>query len=314
VQLHLLTAAIGVGDRRIRLLLDAQGQVLGPRAYDPRRLLAAAGGSVGLLALATTLHMALRPASADLVPVTQLAAASAWASAPAAALSRDGHGYAAASAPQGSAARPNPPDPAMAAAPATPDHGASAAQAAEREANTPAAPDQAVAAQAPPAPASTEPDQRSARLPPGVTSTPPPRVPERRASGPMGQVRPALSSEARLLARQQSEAARAATRGEAASASPSATVRAASPAAASAFTRYAVLGPASASRAEAEAQLAPMMSVRAQLPPPGPAFTELVQQNGRWRPALWPFATAADADRARSMMVTRGVQAEVLGF
>lgn len=46
VHLHLLTAAIGVGDRRIRVLMDAQGSVIGPRAYDRGRV----AGCAALLA------------------------------------------------------------------------------------------------------------------------------------------------------------------------------------------------------------------------------------------------------------------------
>lgn len=42
VPLHVLTAAIGVGDRRLRVLIDANGSIIGPRAYSRPRLATAA--------------------------------------------------------------------------------------------------------------------------------------------------------------------------------------------------------------------------------------------------------------------------------
>lgn len=49
VPLHVMTAAIGVGDRRLRVLIDANGSIIGPRAYSrPRLATAAALLSLGL--------------------------------------------------------------------------------------------------------------------------------------------------------------------------------------------------------------------------------------------------------------------------
>ena len=49
VPLHVLTAAIGVGDRRLRVLIDANGSIIGPRAYSrPRLATATALLSLGL--------------------------------------------------------------------------------------------------------------------------------------------------------------------------------------------------------------------------------------------------------------------------
>ena len=49
VNLHLLTAAIGVGDRRIRVLIGAHGAILGPRAYSRPRVAAATSVLTALL-------------------------------------------------------------------------------------------------------------------------------------------------------------------------------------------------------------------------------------------------------------------------
>ena len=144
-----------------------------------------------------------------------------------------------------------------------------------------------------------------------ITTVPPPRFPERRASGPLVRVRPELTPEQRQLAREQSEAARAAARGEPPPAPPTAP---SAPKPDAAPGRYAVVTDGAAERDTAEAQLAQMMSVRARLPQPGPAFTELLQLNGRWRAAQWPFATEAEAARAREMLTVRGLKAEVVVF
>ena len=53
----MLTAAIGVGDRRIRVLVGADGSVLGPRAYSRSRLgCASLVLAVGLVGLGWTLR------------------------------------------------------------------------------------------------------------------------------------------------------------------------------------------------------------------------------------------------------------------
>lgn len=70
--LHVLTAAIGVGDRRIRVLIGADGSVLGPRAFDRSRSTGAAMLlGAGLVALGWT----LRPLHAPPADATTLLAA-----------------------------------------------------------------------------------------------------------------------------------------------------------------------------------------------------------------------------------------------
>ena len=51
LELHLLSAAIGVGDRRIRLLLDARTSIVGPRAYSPTRMTSCGSALVILVGL-----------------------------------------------------------------------------------------------------------------------------------------------------------------------------------------------------------------------------------------------------------------------
>ncbi|MDO8376345.1 MAG: hypothetical protein Q7S91_04055, partial [Aquabacterium sp.] len=85
VQLHLLTAAIGVGDRRIRVLMDAQGAVIGPRAYSRARIGAATSLLMaGVLGVGWGLWWPTPVADAD-APALAALAASAPASAPASA-------------------------------------------------------------------------------------------------------------------------------------------------------------------------------------------------------------------------------------
>jgi hypothetical protein len=146
--LHVLTAAIGVGDRRIRVLVGADGSVLGPRAYSRTRLGSASLVlAMGLVALGWTLRplhgapddgaaavLAAAPASAT-APVAVASAADSAASATAlaqAASSAD----APASAASGALAAASAAGAAHAAAPATTTV---AATAPEAEASAPQA-------------------------------------------------------------------------------------------------------------------------------------------------------------------------------
>lgn len=399
VTLHMLTAAIDHGPRRVRVLIDADGEVFGPRLLSPWRVLATTGAvalATGLVAWAGWQNaqarhaapaLAAASAAGDAASDAQAAAdptpADAGASAPATTAQADTAGHAAsaphpaeagagadadaASAQAGQTAQPRhgaASDPAALAvqAPLTapesaarghralaPAQAASAVMVspevllagrwppggpgAPRSAAPPGSPLPA-SADAPhgttphdaaptgPAPAgtatpgSTLPGAGTAAVAPlTITTVPPPRFPERRASGPLVRIRPMLSDEERQIARQQSEAARAAARGEPPPAPASAAAPSSRPDAPVApNARYAVVTEGAKERETAEAQLAQMMSVRARLPPPGPAFTELLQLDGRWRAAQWPFATEAEAARAREMLTMRGLKAEVVNF
>ena len=145
---------------------------------------------------------------------------------------------------------------------------------------------------------------------PVIAATPP------TDAAPLGRIRPTLSAEDRQLAKQQA----ASLRGTAAAA-PAATAapaRAVAPAA----TVYAVVTRPSRQRETAASGLVVMRAAAARLSPPAPvpapaptpAHIELMQQQGEWRAAWWPFASQVDAERARTMLATRGLRAEVVAF
>jgi hypothetical protein len=97
------------------------------------------------------------------------------------------------------------------------------------------------------------------------------------------------------------------------SASPTA-ARAQPDAAAPAPTIYAVVTRPASQRETAASSLALMRGAEARLPPPLPSHGELMQHQGSWRAAWWPFASLADAERARVLLVGKGVKAEVVEF
>ena len=57
-----------------------------------------------------------------------------------------------------------------------------------------------------------------------------------------------------------------------------------------------------------------MRAAGGRLPPPVPARSELMLSGGQWRAAWWPFGTLADAERARVMLIGRGLRTEVVVF
>jgi pilus assembly protein FimV len=126
---------------------------------------------------------------------------------------------------------------------------------------------------------------------------------ERTAAGPLGRIRPSLSDEERQLARQQS----ARLRGDVVA---PATAQAVAPPA----IVYAVVTRPNRQREVAASGLAVMRSAGARLSPPVPEHRELMQQQGEWRAAWWPFANQVDAERARVMLASRGLKAEVVEF
>ncbi len=247
--LHVLTAAIGVGDRRIRVLIGADGSVIGPRAFDRSRSTGAALLlGAGLVALGWTLRPLHAP-PAD--PGALLAAAPVVA----------------ASAP-----------PVPASAASAPDEAASAAVAADAAASD----------------AHAEPAEAHAA---NAAS-----APEAAASEPAGDIRPTLSDEQKYAAKV--EAAK--LRGEPPP-PPLAPPEPAGPV-------YAVVGPGSATPDGAQRSLVAMRAAAARLDGGAPAHGELVNSQGQWRAAWWPFASLVDAERARVLLAGRGVKAEVVEF
>lgn len=244
--LHVLTAAIGVGDRRIRVLIGADGSVIGPRAFDRHRSGAAATLlGLGLVALGWTLRPLHAP-PAD--PAALLATAPTLA----------------ASAPAAPAPAASAPDEAASAA-AIADAAASGADAGPADAHA------AAAASAP----------------------------EAAASEPAGDIRPLLSDEDKYAAKV--EAAR--LRGEPLPPPPE-----------PAGPVYAVVSPGSASPDAANRSLALMQAAAQRLDGGAPAHGELINSQGQWRAAWWPFASLVDAERARVLLAGRGVKAEVVEF
>ena len=291
VELHVLTAAIGVGDRRLRVLMDARGAVIGPRAYSRPRL-AAAGGLLAMAVLGvgwTTLRPKLPDGSAVL-------AAAAAASAPAAAA------LAARAEPAASAAS----DAVMAVAAASvPADGAShtlhadAAPAASADATAPAK-HPADTHAAGPATAG----QPAAAAPAATPATSPTAPAAAGQSGSLGRIRPSLSDEDKQAAR----AHTATLRGNK-SETPRAVAVATAP-----VTVYAVVTRPSPQREVASAGLAVMKRASGRLPEPVPDHSELMQNQGAWRAAWWPFASLADAERARVLLAGKGLKVDVVEF
>ena len=77
---------------------------------------------------------------------------------------------------------------------------------------------------------------------------------------------------------------------------------------------YAVVTPPNLRRETANTGLAAMRRASGRLTAPVPEHTELMQDQGRWRAAWWPFASLADAERARVLLAGKGIKAEVVEF
>ena len=285
VELHVLTAAIGVGDRRLRVLMDAQGAVIGPRAYSRPRL-AAAGGLLAMALLGvgwTTLPPKLPDGSAVLA-----AAAAAAASPPAT------------SAPLGAAS--------TAALAVRAEPAASAADGASQTQHADAAPTASPDATAPAKhPADThDAGLVSAGRPAAAASAPAaaPAPATAEQSGPLGRIRPSLSDEDKQAARAKTAALRSDK-----AAAPRAVAVATAP-----VKVYAVVSRPSPQREVASAGLAVMKRASGRLPDPVPDHSELMQNQGAWRAAWWPFASLADAERARVLLAGKGLKVDVVEF
>ena len=300
VELHVLTAAIGVGDRRLRVLMDAQGAVIGPRAYSRPRLVAA-GGLLALAVLGVG-WSTLRPKLPD---GSAVRAAAAAASAPAAS-APVGAASTAALAMRAEPAASAASSAVMAAAAAgVPADGAShtlhadAAPAARADAMAPAK-HPADTHAAGPATAG-----QPAAAAPAATPAPPPTAPAAAGqSGSLGRIRPNLSDEDKQAARAKTAMLRSDM-----AAAPRALAVATAP-----VTVYAVVSRPSPQREVASAGLAVMKRASGRLPEPVPDHSELMQNQGAWRAAWWPFANLADAERARVLLAGKGLKVDVVEF
>ena len=280
MHLHLLSAYIVDGDRRMRVLMSPAGAILGSRAYSrPRQATAAALLMAGMLGAGLGLGGVgaggLQGWLASLNAAPQATASDAAV---------------------------------VAAAPASSSASASSAEphAAVDSAAAAAAVDLAPPASSPPRlPASQQ-----------AHATSPPAKAEAQAEAPaataaasaatLARVRPQLSDQDKRLAREQSAQLRA---------SQQAAVRQAQAAAKQAKTPvYALVSQPSLQRDEAQRSLKLMHDARKRWPPPAPAQAELVQNQGLWRATWWPFGSRAEAERARVLLSGRGQRAEVVEF
>lgn len=305
LELHLLSAAIGVGDRRIRLLLDARDGIVGPRAYSPARL-TGLGSTLASLALAAlfgsgALHLpsldALQSAWPPRHPAAQVATSAA------AALPEPApHGLAApahdepaphalpsvASAAEKSTPAPEPATTAQ-AAPATADGHAGDDSPPAHPADTghadqaPAHASAAAAASAPtpgPAPA---------------TAKPPP--PAASAAGRLRlALRPQLSQEEREAARESGLR----LRGQNATAATGPV--------------YALVTPPTRLRDDSLLLLTRARDLGGRDAALKSAHSDLISARGLWQAALWPFGSRADAERARVALAGKGLKAQVVEF
>ena len=329
VALHVLTAAVGVGDRRLRLLMAADGRLIGPRAYSPPRL--AAAGTLLALTLLVAGWAGLPPRAADAASVLAAAdAATATAAATPAASASASASASATPAPPASAsataqamlaASAAGPAPALAAAPAT-----SLAAAEPVHALGPGGPHNPAAALAP---ASPQPPQAAAATPADLaavaTATAAAAAPSAStdatpvgSSAALKRIRPALSEQDKQAARDQTAALRS---GQPAAAAPAARMAPTSPKLAiapsppaAATLVYALVTQPNPLRESANIGLAVMRRTSGRLTPPVPEHTELMQDQGRWRAAWWPFVNLADAERARVLLASKGIKVEVVEF
>ena len=312
--LHLLTAAIGVGDRRIRVLINAQGHILGPRSYSPPRLAALASlVALGLLGVgwgwrpqadsrgakqASAAVAAAVAAAASAVSAADLAASAASA---ASAADRVWRAQQAGSTLAGAA----PADAQLAVVPQAENGQAVAPDTAYTAANptkpTKPAP-HGVAAEvsahaAAPAPESATTTSTTLAADPAVTPA------QRQAAVSLGTILPVLSTADKLAARQQVEAAR---RGQAAA------VAAQPPKPAAPV--YALVTRPTREKGSAAQGLALIRASGQRLVGELPEHAELMLNQGEWRAAWWPFESLADAERARVMLAARGLKVEVVAF
>ena len=322
--LHLLTAAIGVGDRRIRVLINAQGHILGPRSYSPPRLAALASlVALGLLGVgwgwrpqadsrsakqASAAVAAAASAAAQAVSAAALAAAAAYAASAASAADRVWRAQQAGSTLAGAA----PADAQLAVVPQA-ENGQAVAPDTAYTAAKPAKPTQpaphGVAAEASahaaaPAPESpTTISTTSTTLATTLAADPAVTPAQRQAAVSLGTILPVLSTADKLAARQQVEAARLGQAAAVAAQPP----KPAAPV-------YALVTRPTHEKGSAARGLALIRASGQRLVGELPEHAELMLNQGQWRAAWWPFESLADAERARGMLAARGLKVEVVAF
>ena len=294
VDLHVITAAIGVDDGRHRLLLSPDGAVLGRRRWSRPRVAAAAGSVVAVLAGvgggwmwrsgahgAEAIAQHAAPASASAAS----AAASAVAVAVAHAASQPASSADVAAA-AASAASPSSAHPVAQATEAAPPHASAHAPA-------------AAGASAPPSThAATEPasapDAAVAAAPPEAVASVPRSVNPRRGRIELPPLVPKLAATERHDLRTNSRELRG------------------QPAVLPEAKAWALVTGPLADRRQSERVAAQLHAVA--LLQPVPMRAELMPAGNGWRAVFWPFPTAQDAEKVRLALADKGLRTEVLEF
>ena len=333
--LHVLSASIVDGDRRLRMLISPTGAVLGSRAYSrPRQTTAASllmvsmlgaglvlggwwqqyNGTDAVQGLLASLRDAPRAAAGDAAAATTTLAANSVASAEP--LAAANHALrSAAGAPMSAAIDSL--QPVQALAPSQPSSPATLAVAVASSIIAASAPPRTSVSLHAPAPAqaakAAEQDDAMAAAAANAVS-PTTGSPTASASAAalaasgvaLSGMRPTLSDEAKRQAREQATQMR--------SSQQAAARRAQADADQTKAPLYALVSLPSRQRGEAQRSLDLMHASRKRMPPPVPQQGELVQSQGQWRAAWWPFGSLAEAERARVLLIGRGLKAEVVEF
>jgi len=183
----------------------------------------------------------------------------------------------------------------------------------------------ALPADGPSPPGARPAEHAGAAPPPAQAAAPAPAAVQGHRSGPfIRSLAPALSDEARLAAREASEAARnelaaRAHRAAPPSPSPSPLPAAARAAAAAApapapVAAWAVSTRNLRTRFESEQMLAALRDAAYRGGHGSELTLEVLPSGDDWRAVGWPFATRADAERLRAALAARGLKAEVVQF
>ena len=312
---YLSSAAIEIDDSvRLRCLIGPfkpgeNAAILGPRAWDPRRLAVAAVGVMLAASLAAGVAWSLRPAPAPDtagLPPTAASAVPAAASEPAAAASAEAPSSA--SAPGGHEVVAPVPEPAsLASGPAV---------AAASQASAPHSGSDAHTARAAPGAATSEPASAAGHAQTAASGAEAPGLAAPAASSPLGLV---LSEETRREVKEASEAARAARVTQQAERQER-RARAADPehqplpGLKPGKVVYALVAPPRTDKADAELELARIKSGASLMPYSSSLRFEVLPSDGQWRATWYPFVEKGSADRTRQMLLKRGVAVELVEF
>lgn len=306
LELHVLTAAIGVGDRRLRVLLapDERGPILGPRQWSRPRL-AATAGVLALLTGLALLQVGPRSHGGEHT-LAAAAAASATAAASSASVAAAASAVVLASRAAPSPASAGLAQSAVASAPASLAQAASSPAYAASVASAASSPGLSKLAQAHSAAASSTasgptalaaaPAASAASAAPRLAAAPtePRSTHPRRGRIDLQPLVPKLGD----AERHELRTAGRGLRGE--------------PAVLPDAKAWALATAPSADRRQSERAAAQLHALA--LLQPIPMRAELVRTGNRWRAVCWPFPTEGDAEKVRLALADKGLQTEVVEF